>query len=101
MKQFNQEFAKLANKRKTVFGSSNMFDAKLFQYLTGIEAKLLPTMYDNVATQYSNELDEFALLKSSHAGFFDEFYSNFTAECNLVIFRSLIKNKMNVIVLSR
>ena len=78
-----------------------MFDAKLFQYLTGNEVQLLPTMYDNVAIQYSNELDEFALLKSSHAGFINELYSNFTAECNLVIFSSLFENKMNDIVLSR
>lgn len=85
LNHYSQEFSKLAKKRKNIFGSTNTFDAKFFHNLTGIEVQLLPMMFDNLATQYSNELDEFALLTSSHIGFFDEFYSNFTAECQLIV----------------
>ena len=75
--KLNENLRILAQKPWNVFGGNNLYDARYLQYYTGIKTRHLPSVCDYTGAEYTNEINEFLVLRRRDRGFNKIFFDTF------------------------
>ena len=79
--KLNENLRILAQKPWNVFGGNNLYDARYLQYYTGIKTRHLPSVCDYTGAEYTNEINEFLVLRRRDRGFNNKFFGQFDKAC--------------------
>ena len=82
--KLNENLRILAQKPWNVFGGNNLYDARYMEYYTGIETQHLPSVCDYTGAEYTNEIDEYLVLRRRDRGFNKVFLDTFSNASQVV-----------------